>query len=94
MTPAELTDLVDADIPFFVPQHIRYRGAVEGSIMQGEDIVFCKKARAKGFKLYADMEAHCMHRKTMKLTFPDQLRDPSLRVEDWLAPETGMAMSE
>lgn len=93
-SPEELKDLVDADIPFFVPQHIRWNGAVQGVIMQGEDIVFCHKARAKGFKVYADLEAHCMHRKTMKLAFPDELRDPSLRVEDWHAPKTGMAMSE
>jgi hypothetical protein len=82
------------DVPFIVPNRIRYEGAVNGILMKGEDIWFCSQARAKGYDLHVDLEAHCGHRKTMRMAFPPQLRDPSLRVEDWEVSTEGMILSK
>lgn len=82
-----------ADIPFFVPEEIRARGAVSGKLMRGEDIQFCIRAREKGFKVQVDMEAHCGHRKSMRMAFPPHQRDPSLHVNDWTPPAKGPVFS-
>lgn len=80
------------DVPFLIPDDIRVRGAIRGALIEGEDIRFCKQARAKGYKIHVDMEAHCGHRKTMKMGFPPLLRDPSMKVEDWIVSQRGMAL--
>lgn len=81
------------DIPFFVPDKIRARGAVNGKMMRGEDIQFCIKAKEKGFKIHVDMEAHCGHRKSMRMIFPPHQRDPSLDPIDWTPPAKGPVFS-
>lgn len=82
------------DVPFLVPDDVKARGMKHGLMLEGEDIRFCKQARAKGFKVHVDLEAHCGHRKTMRLTFPQSQRDPSLKIEDWVASPKGMALRE
>ena len=82
------------DVPFLVDQDVKVRGMRCGKLIEGEDIRFCKQVRAKGFKVYVDLEAHCGHRKIMKMTFPDSQRDPSLRVENWVVSDKGMVMSD
>lgn len=81
------------DVAFLVPDEVKARGIRSGKLLEGEDIRFCKQVRAKGFKVYVDLEAHCHHVKVMKIVFPPSLRDPSLDVKDWVAPSTGMAFT-
>ena len=81
------------DIPFFVPDDVMARGLRSGKLIEGEDIRFCKQAKEKGIPVQVDMEAHCGHTKPMRLLFPPQLRDPSLDVKDWIAPQKGMALT-
>ena len=82
------------DIPFMIPDYIKVRGMRFGRLGEGEDIRFCKQARAKGFGVFVDMEAHCGHRKAMRMGFPQHLRDPSLKVEDWVASRHGLEIKE
>jgi len=82
----------DWDIPFMVPDGVKARGMKYGVMIEGEDIRFCKQVRQKGFKIWVDLEGHCGHRKSMRLGFPQHLRDPSMKVESWCAPDTGMAL--
>ena len=89
----ELGEDGSLDVPFIVPDFVKVRGMKTGKLIEGEDIRFCKQARAKGFTIHVDMEAHCGHVKTMKLGFPPSLRDPSMRVEDWVASTMGTALT-
>lgn len=84
----------DWDIPFLVPDRIRAEGARSGNVKKGEDIWFCDQVRSKGFSVHVDVEALAVHRKTVRLTFPGQLRDPSLSVEDWIAPRAGRPVDQ
>ena len=81
------------DVPFLVSDDVKARGMVHGLMIEGEDIKFCKQARAKGYKIHVDLEAHCGHRKSVRLTFPELLRDPSMKVDDWVSPDEGMGLS-
>lgn len=80
------------DVPFFVQESVRLEGAKTGKMLRGEDVTFCNKVRAKGFKVYVDMEAHCGHRKTLRMAFPDHMRDPSLSVDKWVVSAKGMRL--
>lgn len=90
--PCEHCGKSEWDIPFFIPEQVRAKGAATGTILEGEDVTFCKQVRAKGFKVHVDMEAHCGHRKTMRMIFDTSLRDPSMDAKAWFASEKGMAM--
>jgi hypothetical protein len=81
------------DVPFMLTDETRVLGMKTGKLLEGEDIRFCKQARAKGYKIHVDMEAHCGHRKTMRMNFPPSQRDPSLAADEWFAPAKGMALS-
>jgi len=74
------------DTPFYVPEDVRQKGARTGNLLIGEDIAFCNAVRAKGFKMYVDLEAHVGHRKTVALMWDDDLRDPAMDSDSWVLP--------
>lgn len=80
------------DVPFLLPEEVRVNGAITGFVMKGEDIIFCEQVRQKGFKIHVDMEAHCGHRKTMRMAFPQNQRDPSLLPGKWVNSDKGMVL--
>lgn len=86
LTRKEMASLLYSDIPFYVPEAIRRKGAQTGSLLVGEDIAFCNACRAKGIPMYVDLEAHCGHRKTMGLLWDEDLRDPDMNAEYWRLP--------
>lgn len=55
--------------PWFTEQFI----AEEGKKVIGEDLLFCRKAKEKGIKLYADFSINCDHHKMTKISFPNQV---------------------
>lgn len=78
------------DTPFLLPDRIRHGGVVNmGVPMVGEDLYFCEQAREKGFETAVDLEAHCGHRKTMRLAWPPERRDPTITVDDFKLPPRG-----
>lgn len=77
------------DVPFYVPENIRVEGARTGHLKMGEDITFCDAVREKGFKVYVDMEAHCGHRKTIALAWPEHAIDPDMPLDEFVLPATG-----
>jgi len=77
------------DIPFFVPARYRLLGMRTGNLTLGEDIAFCNQVRAKGFKLYVDLEAHTGHRKTMALSWDEEFRDELMDPDSWVVPPSG-----
>lgn len=83
------------DTPFLLPDRIRHGGIVNmGTPMVGEDLYFCEQARGKGFETTVDLEAHCGHRKTMRLAWPPERRDPTITVEDFRLPPVGYQVSK
>ena len=84
----------EGDIPFFIPEQFRSAGFGNGQVMKGEDISFCDQVRKKGFDIHVDMEAHCGHRKMMRLKWEEECRDPSMRVDDWVLPPEGMMVTK
>lgn len=84
-----------ADTPFLLPDAIRHGGVVNmGTPMVGEDLYFCEQAREKGFETVLELEAHCGHRKTMRLAWPPELRDPTMSVEDFKLPPVGYMVTK
>jgi hypothetical protein len=77
------------DIPFVVPFKYKLHGMRTGNLTLGEDIAFCNQARAKGFKMYVDLEAHTAHRKTVALSWDEGFRDMDLDPESWVLPPAG-----
>lgn len=55
--------------PWFTEQFI----AEKGKKAIGEDLLFCRELKKKGFKLYADFSIHCDHHKMTKITYPNQI---------------------
>jgi len=55
--------------PWFTEQFV----AEKGKKAIGEDLLFCRKLKEKGFKLYADFSIHCDHHKMTKITYPNQI---------------------
>ncbi len=55
--------------PWFTEQFV----AEKGKKAIGEDLLFCRKAKEKGIKLYADFSIHCDHHKMTKITYPNQI---------------------
>ena len=54
--------LVKAEVMRAIPYpHFKYHSAIDHANTISEDVDFCKKALAKGFKLWADTEIHCRH---------------------------------
>ena len=82
----------DEDVPFMVPASIRAEGLREGGLRRGEDIEFCNQVRAKGFKVFADLEGLSGHRKNLTLTVPDDLKDPTMDPAGWLSHESEYAV--
>jgi hypothetical protein len=79
----------NGDVPFYVPEDIRVEGVSTGNILIGEDISFCNQIMSKGFQPYVDLEAHCGHRKTVALRWPEERIDPDLNAETWVLPTEG-----
>lgn len=77
------------DIPFIVPQSARIRGMKTGELLIGEDISFCNQLRAKGIPMYVDLEAHVGHKKTLTLSWDEDMRDPYLDPQKWVLPPIG-----
>jgi len=46
-----------------------------------------------GEKIQVDLEAHCGHRKTMRMGFPQNQRDPSKTPEDWQVSTLGVPLA-
>lgn len=82
------------DVPFMVPGELRAEGLRTGNLRRGEDIEFCSQVRRKGFTIYADMGACSGHRKTLTLTVPDELRDPTMNAAEWVTKETEYLVGE
>ena len=78
----------DEDVPFMVPSDLRAEGLRKGSLRRGEDLQFCNQVRKKGFKVFVDMEGLAAHRKTMNLTVPDDMLDPTMDPAGWTSTET------
>lgn len=68
----------DGDVPFYVPEDIRRKGAESGTLLVGEDIAFCRQIRAKGFVPKVDLEAHLGHQKLFTWWWPEKCIDPEL----------------
>jgi GT2 family glycosyltransferase len=81
------------DIPFYIDEELRVLGAKSGRLLKGEDLAFCEQVRAKGFGVFADLEALCGHRKTMSLRWDDDHRDASLVAETWEPQNSGPVLS-
>jgi hypothetical protein len=77
------------DIPFVVPFKYKLHGMRTGNLTLGEDIAFCNQARAKGFKMHVDLEAHTGHRKVVALSWDDEYRDQNMDHESWVLPADG-----
>lgn len=71
------------EYPFEIPQALRRQAMATGSLAQGEDMAFCAKAKAAGFKLYVDFSAHAGHYKMIEIRWPDQGRDSSISAAEW-----------
>lgn len=82
------------DIPFYIPEAIRVRGAASGHLMVGEDISFCNQVREKGFEIFVDLEAHVGHRKTTQLLWPADWRSDQMTTEGWVLPPDGHVFTE
>jgi hypothetical protein len=83
------------ETPFLLPDAIRHGGVVNMGIpMVGEDLYFCEQARKRGFETYVDLEAQCGHRKTMRLAWPEERRDPAITVEDFRLPAKGYMVTK
>ena len=80
------------DVPFAVSSELRSEGLRKGNLRRGEDIEFCNQVRAKGFKVFADMEALSGHRKSLTLVVPDDLKDPTMDPAGWLSHESEYAV--
>lgn len=81
------------DSPFFVPEELKVKASHNGQLMRGEDINFCLEAKKRGYAIHVDLEAHCGHRKSMRLSFPQSLRDATMDADEWVAPERGIRVS-
>lgn len=57
------------EAPWFTEQFV----AEKGKPAMGEDLIFCKKLREKGIKLYADFSINCDHHKMTKISYPNQV---------------------
>lgn len=77
------------DIPFYVPEEARVKGAKTGHLLIGEDIAFCNALRSKGIPVFVDLEAHCGHRKTIGMLWDEAMRDPAMNADDWRVPASG-----
>jgi len=82
------------DVPFMVPSALRAEALRTGNIRRGEDLEFCIQIRKKGFEIYADMDACSGHKKTLTLTVPEELRDPTMNTADWVTKETEYLVGE
>jgi len=83
----------DGDIPFYVPEDVRTKGAETGHLMIGEDIAFCNAVREKGFKIHVDLEAHCRHRKTVPIAWPEYAIDREMPLDGFVLPKEGHKIS-
>lgn len=69
--------------PFNIPQSVRDKAAEIGTMPLGEDIMFTKRVKEAGFKMYVDLEVQCTHDKVMTLQWPSDAIDENLGVEDF-----------
>jgi len=90
LSPDEVQSLLDIDVPFFTREVDRIEGAKTGSLLLGEDLMFCEQVREKGFKVYADLEAHCGHFKQFPMRWDASRRDPRLDYKTFSLPPTGV----
>jgi hypothetical protein len=61
----------------------------QAEIKVGEDISFCNQLRKKGIPIHVDLEAHVGHRKSLALSWDDDMRDPLLDSSEWRTPDAG-----
>lgn len=80
----------DTGLPFDVPQSVRAEAARTGSLPRSEDVCFTDRVRRRGFKLYADLDVHCMHEKKIPLRWPDDKISKDLTVEEWTRTAMGV----
>lgn len=55
--------------PWFTERFV----AEKGQKAMGEDLMFCRKLKDKGIKLWADFSVNCDHHKMTKITYPNQV---------------------
>jgi len=82
------------DLPFLIPENIRQDSMKNIEMTKGEDIVFCIKARKKGFGIWVDLEAHCGHRKPFAMTWENERRDDTLDPASWVLPPKGLRITD
>ena len=90
LSAEEVQSLLELDVPFFTRESDRIEGSKTGHLLLGEDLMFCEQVRAKGFKVYADLEAHCGHFKQFPMIWDASRRDPRLDHETFSLPPTGV----
>jgi hypothetical protein len=83
-----------SDLPFLIPESIRLDSMKQGEMTKGEDIVFCIKARQKGYDIWVDLEAHCGHKKPFAMTWEDSRRDDTLDPASWVLPPRGLRITD
>ena len=82
------------DLPFLIPENIRMASMRQEEMTKGEDIVFCIKARKKGFQIWVDLEAHCGHRKPFDMAWENVRRDDTLDPASWVLPPKGLRITD
>ena len=73
----------NGEIPFYIPDDIRRKGAAIGTMKKGEDIVFSEQCEKYGFDRWVDLSVHGSHHKTVAIRWPADALDPNLDVDSW-----------
>lgn len=80
--------LDEGDQPFMIPEDIRVHCCATGNLKLGEDMAFSKRCQDRGIKMYVDFSVRADHFKTLSISWPKELVDPSIDPKAWkVAPD-------
>ena len=77
-------EMLDADEnPFMIPEEIRKHCCATGNLKLGEDMAFSERCKNRGIPMYVDFSVHAEHFKTLSVSWPKELLDPSVDPRTW-----------
>jgi len=75
--------VASGEIPFYIPEESRKECWDAGVMKIGEDIAFCRQAKAQGFPLHVDFAVRAIHMKLSAFFWPQELIDQNMDARDF-----------
>jgi hypothetical protein len=77
------TIIADGESPFMIPEDVRMHCCATGNLKLGEDMAFSERCKKRGIDMFVDFSVHAEHFKTLSVSWPKELIDPTVDPRGW-----------